>query len=179
MLPYKHRNTSLSSRVIDIPLLLSSAGFGSTNVGLLFPTIIFLFALLAIVPIVNRLVLTIPDITLTRLSCGGSLTVLDMCIQSLLILVTIGPCLPRPRGQSASVYNIWPSRDTPLVIPLWISLTINIDCKSRNESGFSLVHMAVQNDPKRCAKPPRHTCTISSSSTVTLMEPNESWVSLI
>ena len=84
MLHDKHGVTSRSCRVTNIVRLLSVVGFGSTQIGLLFPTLVFLVALLAIVLAIDRLVL------MTPLSCGGSLTPIDHCIQPLSISVIMG-----------------------------------------------------------------------------------------
>ena len=58
--------------------------------------------------------------------------------------------------------------------PVWFSSTRSIDCKSKKDNVFSLVQTAIQNDPNFYAKPPRQTCTISSSSSVTLIDLSDS-----
>ena len=150
MLHNEHRVASRSFYVIDIVRLLSTTGFGSTRVDLLFPTIVFFVSLLARMSTINRLVLMIPDITLTFLLVEGpwpsSVRVFSFCSFRPPLVRADPPLLPRLQGWSASMYTISSLEDALLVVPVWFSSTINIDYKSKNESGFSLVHMAVRND---------------------------------
>ena len=52
-------------------------------------------------------------------------------------------------------------------LPTWFRGSI--DCKSKNDRDFSLVQIAIRNDPNLDANPLRQTCTILSFTTVTLI----------
>ena len=73
------------------------------------------------------------------------------------------------------MYNILLSVCMLVDAPTWFSSTRSIDCKSKKDGVFSLVHATVWNAPNFGAKPPRQIWTILLSS----MEAKESQMSLI
>ena len=80
--------------------------------------------------------------------------------------------------RTGSSQNMWPS-DSLLLVRTWFSSTNSIDWSSKKEGDFSLARTAVRIAPNCGASPPRHICTISSSSMFTPIEPSESQSSLI
>ena len=90
----QHGVTFRSSRVTDVVWLLLVDGFGFARIHLLFPTLVFLVTLLAIVPTINQFVLMDPSINLTPPYCGGSSTPIGPCILPLSIWAIMGASRP-------------------------------------------------------------------------------------
>ena len=169
--------------VLSISLFGSAVfRFGFVRFGALLPALALLVALFATVPTFHfGLCLPVSGATLTPLACAGSRTTVGTTSLSSLFSSCRPPPLradpprsARPWGRSASMYNIRLS-DWLVLDPLvWLSSTISIDCKSKKDGGFSRVHIVGRIGPYLYARPPRQIYTISSSSIVTLMDPNAS-----